>query len=109
MLPAGKRRQPAALPLKTGAGLLSPTLLAQGSVIAFPAFDARASLVRVVLLMTRTLAANRGASAPFSPLFSAEKQGKNCNRADPSAERNFTINDLRPSAGRFEDASTGEV
>jgi hypothetical protein len=109
MPPAGKRQQPAALPLKTGAGLLSPSLLAQGSVIAFPAFDARAGLVRVVLLMTRTLAANRGASALFSPLFSPEKQGKNSNRANPSAESNFAINDLPPSAGRFEDPSTGEV
>jgi hypothetical protein len=46
------------------------------SVIAFPAFDAQVSLLRVVLLITPALAANRGTSSPVSPLFSREKQGK---------------------------------
>jgi hypothetical protein len=81
----------------------------RGSVIAFPALDTQARFVRALLLMTRTLAGNRCASAPVSPLFSPEKQGKNRIRADLSAANIFVIKHLRPSAGRSEDALTGEV
>jgi hypothetical protein len=66
--------------------------------------------------MTPTFAANRGTSAPVSPLFSPEKQGKNRNRADLSAANILPIKYLHPRTdaprtpqqGKFDDGPTPE-
>jgi hypothetical protein len=86
---------------------LCSTPCERGSVIAFPALDTQASFVRA--LLTPTLAANRGASAPVSPVFSPEKQGRNRNRAALRISITFAVKELLASVGRSEDALTGEV